>query len=312
MHTPARSLGISLLVVSLFGFGCFRIGPRVAQAPVSATLAPAEIVEHALAYVSLDGGAATVTRDGQTAPAEEGLELAEGDRVTVTTGTVSLIYPDSGASRLEAGTDLILLPHGGSSTSTSSVGTQIELLAGNIWTRFERLLGPDERFSVSTNNVVATVRGTAFGVSADPDGVDVQVADHQVDVTTQTTDEAGTSQSSIVRLVAGEGLKATSALFAPAESGTLKRMIRKLTMDETARRGYQFAIRRLELRALRAPERPVRLKISPRIPSEYVPRVQVLRAAFLREIQFAAPTRIPIMREQAPASSTPSVNGPTP
>lgn len=306
---PVRSLGFSLVAVSLFGLGCFRVGPRVAQAPVSL---PAEVAEHALAYVSLNGGAATVTRDGQKAPAEEGLELSDGDRVTVTTGTISLIYPDSGASLLDAGTDLVILPHGGSSTSTSSVGAQIELLAGNIWTRFERLLGPDERFSVSSNNVVATVRGTAFGVSADPDGIDVQVADHQVDVTTQTTDESGASQSSIVRLVAGEGLKATSALFVPSESGALKRMIRRLSVQETARRGYLFAIRKLEMQSLRAPERPVRLKIPPRIPTEYAPRVQILRNAFLREIRFAVPTRLPIMLEQAPASSTPSVSGPTP
>ena len=59
----------------------------------------------------------------------------------------------------------------------TGLGAKIILEAGKVWTRLERLLGRDETFSVESSDVVATVRGTAFGVSLIDGDVDVTVAD---------------------------------------------------------------------------------------------------------------------------------------
>lgn len=48
--------------------------------------------------------------------------------------------------------------------------TRLDLLAGGVWARVEKVFGQGEYFEIKTRNAVAVVRGTSFGLSVTPDG----------------------------------------------------------------------------------------------------------------------------------------------
>jgi hypothetical protein len=266
----------------------------------------------ALAYLRLNGGAAEIVRSGTRVQALDGLQLESGDRVMVTTGTVYVTYPDSGASRLEAGTDIVL------TTDDSKPGLvmQLELVAGRIWTRFERVFGSGEYYAVSANNVVATVRGTAFGMSIEDGAVDVQVADHEVAVTAEQGDplawRAGTVPR-FLKLSAGQGLRIATRGALP-DIQLLGASIRQLSVAERLAEGFKFGASRLLPERLRPPTEPVRLKIEPVMTPELIRYRELLlrRAAIMQAASstFVAPQRAPSLQETAPTTS-PKILGPS-
>jgi hypothetical protein len=315
-------LVMPLVALTLVGAGCLRIGPRIVRSPAPSNIPDTTQIASSsvtttqdvplpnigfsneirvLAYLRLDGGQAEVRRDGVSMKGEEGLELVSGDRVKVQTGPVSLIYPDAGETQIESDSEVVLMPHG-EDAKTGEVATELELLAGRVWTRFERLLGPEESFSVDGNGVVATVRGTAFGVSLEGDDVDVQVADHEVEVTTVDEEEAALAATSTVlttksvKLATGEGLKIQPAQFHLMQQPLIKTKVRKLTDVDRTAQGYRFASQRIRLERLRKPAFPVRMKATPEIPPELRRRLQLLRKRRIRQlelIRFQAPTSSP-------------------
>lgn len=313
-----RRLAIPLLILPLLGGGCFRIGPRIAKSPQPSPIATQTTSTTTnsdtpvLAYVALNGGSATVTRGSSSLPVEDGLELLQGDALEVTAGTVSLVYPDSGVSELQTGTKIEIIPDDGE--GETGVFTQIRLIAGDVWTRFERVFGPTERFSVAGNGVVATVRGTAFGMSVVGTDVDVQVADHEVLVTAEEEESAATSTQSanIIALSAGQGLRATAKVLTQLDATRVKALVRKLTITERGTKGFQFGSKRLLQERMKRPLRPVRLPIRPVVKPELEARIQILRRrAMLQKLypQFAAPLRAPI--DFIVPTTTPSVSGPS-
>lgn len=313
-----RRIAIPLLVLPLLGVGCFRIGPRIAKSPqaspvaTNATPATTPSDTPVLAYVDLNGGTAIVTRGSSSLPVEDGLELLQGDELDVTAGTVSLVYPNAGVSELEAGTKIAIIPDDGE--GETGVFTQIRLIAGNVWTRFERVFGPTERFSVSANGVVATVRGTAFGVSVVGTEVDVQVADSEVLVTAEEEESATTSTpaSNVIAIAAGQGFRATAKALTQLDPTRVKALVRKLSLTDREKRGFLFGSKKLSPERLTRPERPVRLPIRPVLKPELEARVQILRRrAMLQKLfpQFAAPLRAPI--DFIVPTTTPSVSGPS-
>lgn len=315
--------------VLVLGAGCFRVGPRVVKAPEkSGAVQVADGAgktqkldgryeesnsSTAMAYLESNGGEADVTRGGTKVAGRDGLELASGDRLTVATGTVYVVYPDSGASQLEAGTDLVI------SVDESKPGMvmQLELVAGRVWTRFERLFGKDEYYAVSSNGVVATVRGTAFGVSAHDGEVDVQVADHEVEVTTES---GGPSQwnpekiTQALKISAGEGLKIATRGALP-DIQLLKTSIRRLNVAERLAQGFKFGVNKLLPERLRRPTNPLRLKIQPIMSPELQSYRDILlrRAAFFMQATttFVAPTRLPTLQETTTPTTTPTIKGPS-
>lgn len=331
MQTNRRYLPMFLAAVSVLvlGAGCFRVGPRVVQAPekpgtiqvagdTGKTRKPdsryeASSSSTAMAYLKLNGGEADVTRGGIKVAGEDGLELASGDRLTVASGTVFVVYPDSGASQLESGTDLVL------SVDESKPGMvmQLELVAGRVWTRFERLFGKEEYYAVSSNGVVATVRGTAFGVSADDGVVDVQVADHDVEVTTESGGPSQWRPEKIMRALkisAGEGLKIATRGALP-DIQLLKTSIRRLNVSERLTQGFKFGANKLLPERLRKPANPLRLKIQPIMSPDLQSYQDILlrRAAFFMQATstFVAPTRLPTLQETTAPTSTPTIKGPS-
>lgn len=308
-----RSLALCALVLSaplLFGLGC-RARPRIVQAPTKPTeqTQTTESAPGVLAYARLNGSTADLTRDNTTAPLQDGQAVAEGDQIKVHTGTLELVYPDAGVSQVETGSEIVLLAQS-DAPREGEVSTDIQLIAGSVWTRFERLLGNTERFSVTSNGVVATVRGTAFGVSADTDGVDVQVADHQVEVTEQQAEEQGLAAKSSVVLQANQGLKVKQGVF--TTPAAVRRLIRSLNTSEKARAGFTFGANKLQLERLRRPAKIIPLLKLPRLPEAYRRRVEFLRkreAARRELLRFGTPTSTPDLNPTIDPSATgPGVN----
>lgn len=246
-------------MLAFVGAGCARgtvEPPTVASSSTQETIAP-------LAILQLDVGAATVTRGDETDSAPDGLELMPGDTVRVTSGTVALVYPEAGMSRLESGTVLTLLPDG---QGEGSVFTQIELSAGSIWTRLERLLGKDEKFSVSSNGVVATVRGTAFGVSAVDGEAEVDVAESGVDVNMIEARRDLRLASQGMRVGAGEKVRVAASTLGKLDAKAKKLLVRKISDQEKKAEGFVFAMKKIDEKMLRGPASRVRMKHAMEIP----------------------------------------------
>ena len=309
MNTHFRFL-LPLVAVSLFGFGCIQVAPRITQAPEAPATAPASSAA-AFAYVHLNGdGKANITRGTDTKSAVENAEVDGGDRVRVTNGTVSLVYTGAGETRLSNGTDMTIV----ADPKSSGLFAELRLASGEAWTRFERLLGTNEHFSVAANGVVATVRGTAFGVKVVGDGADVQVADHQVDV--QSVDGKA-MMTKIVHVVAGQGIRVSAQQFLTMEMTGLDAMKRTLSSVERNAAGFMFGSQPINAARLSAPSAPVQLfttqaSISPN-DEQRMNELQDANTQVQIQTQtqfFVSPSRGVNTNEQAPNGGTPSVKGP--
>lgn len=323
--TRQHAFVLPLLVVPLVAAGCLRIGPRIVKAPEPVPLeratpsAPVAPEPRIAAYLRLEAGAsAGVTRGAKGVEGEDGMELVAGDIVEAKTGSVSLVYADAGETLLEPGSRVAILADGG---AEGSIFTELRLLTGSIWTRFEKLFGADERFSVAANGVVATVRGTAFGVSVLNGDVDIQVADHEVEVTAEDEENALIDSTSTplladraVRIPAGHGLRTNAKTFVMRTSAELPKLVRVLDRTEKERTGYLFALRKIAAERLRRPLRPIPIRIPSVIPQTFERRMLFLRRRALLEARlrgWVPPTRGILPVEIAPTGTSPTLQGPT-
>jgi len=249
----------------LVGAGCARpMDQRSASSPKT----PQEEVT-SMGVLALEGGTATLVRGDVSVDAEDGTELLPGDTLKVTSGTVLIVYPDSGASHLETGTEVTLLPDG---DGKGSVFAQVELTAGSIWTRFERLLGTEETFSVSGNGVVATVRGTAFGMEIVDGEADVQVADHEVEVSVLEGRKDSALAKKTLKLGSGEGFRVAADAMKRLDPSGMKRLVRKLSQKEKAKRGFDFMSKKMSQELLKRRAK-VHMPGVPIIPVEFRDRI---------------------------------------
>lgn len=276
MQKAARYLALATMLagVSFFGWGCGQPATPVTNSQPTdqtqvatttesnASTTTEEIVAvqpKALAYLLLTKDADVKVRRGvdETNGVAE-MELYEGDEVEVITGQVRLLYPDTGESVLPQGTKLRLLPQG--QPGEGGLGVQLWLEAGKVWTRLERLLGKDEAMSVDANGVVATVRGTGFGIGLNDGKVSVVVADHQVEVSAGVVLNVGTTVTQSVTLASGNGLTidpATLDKMTDTRSELMKN-IRTLSSTEKKQPEYIFAQTKLAPAELTRPANPYR------------------------------------------------------
>lgn len=321
-----RKFVLLLALLPLVGAGCFRIGPRVVRVP-EAPLRPAvatttrstvdtEISSQGV-YLMINGGSVEIKRGEITSQAQDATELASGDRLIIKSGSVTLLYPDAGESVIEAPADLQILSNG---EDLNGLFAEIRLYAGTIWTRLEKLLGNEEQFSVAANGVVATVRGTAFGVTLQDDDFDIQVADHEVEVTTEDEQASFVSSTEkelirpVMKIAAGEGLKLKAAKGVRLDLMRLKDRVRKLDDMEKARKGYLFGLRAISPDKLKRPLNPVRLPFAPMVPRELLQRLNIIKQLQIRQASlniFMPPTRGVLDQEYVPTSTTPTTQGPT-
>lgn len=327
-----------VLVVALAGLGagCFKLGPRVvkdsaATQPTVATqqqtgqqkqtdgstgqaLQPGYQDTAVVGYLEMASDVKVdITRDGTKQAAQDSTELLDNDELQVTQGTAYIIYPDAGRARLDEGTDLVLLKD---ESADGNIFSQLRLNAGRVWTRFERLLGQDEYYSVSANGVVATVRGTAFGVAVKDDGVDIQVADHEVEVSNEAAVlvSANLEDANRIKLTAGQGIKiVTKGLLLP-NVRILQSAVRQLSVGEKLDEAFKFGLTKLPLDKLMRPAQPVLLPLKPVVNQDLkLYRDLLLQRRIMSQgasSTFIAPDRAPLLQEIQP-TTTPRVIGPS-
>jgi hypothetical protein len=108
--------------------------------------------------------------------------VSEGDTIETGNGSsAAIIWPDYGRTVIDANSKITLTK---ADKAGDKLNVNMNLDFGRMWTRLERLLGRDSGFEVRASNVVATVRGTSFGVERPRTGgnVKVQVAESRVAV----------------------------------------------------------------------------------------------------------------------------------
>ena len=346
---------IALAAIVVLGGTCRRTPPKV---PVSNTVTPPatetieESADDAMEEIDLSevGDPATlaillltqesqvtVTRGDEQTDAIHQMELYAGDEVNVIKGEVQLLYPEVGISILPEGTKLTIMP--GEGTENGGFSSQILLEAGKIWTRLEHVLGSDESFSVEASNVVATVRGTAFGVSMVNGEIDISVAGNQVSVSTRDAlkNLKDTAQKAVL-VASGNALKINPALFKSGDNprAELLKQLRKVSDTEKKDLYYRFGTQRLDMAKLKKPDQtfkwsaPIGVtdKMKDRLTPEQIQRLKAIQSrqiqirpellkdeAKLRElikksVRFQVPLREVLLHEMT-TTDTPSANGPT-
>jgi hypothetical protein len=135
--------------------------------------------------------------ESQFAAANGALEVHPDDEIrTGADGKVAIRWGDRGETRLDANTDLTIVA-APADDATTQAKVELELSSGRVWSRVLKLLDVDSGFDVKTDAVVATVRGTAFGVAK----VD---ADSQLAVTESVVDVAPRAGGSSTLLKEGK------------------------------------------------------------------------------------------------------------
>jgi hypothetical protein len=98
-------------------------------------------------------------------------EIFSGDRVvagdtivTDDTGTAVIHFPDGSLARIDT-KSRVAIDESRFAPESGDLRVRLSLFAGNVWSKIIQLATPDSQWQVQTSNTVATVRGTAFGVS---------------------------------------------------------------------------------------------------------------------------------------------------
>jgi ferric-dicitrate binding protein FerR (iron transport regulator) len=118
------------------------------------------------------GGAAQALAMGSDVQVGDALETSAGGRLEVSLADGSVVRLDE---RSRATLDAA------AQTAPKSWKVRLSLLAGALWSKVTRRIGPDAAYEVSTERFVAGVRGTEFLVEA-ADDHQVQVAEGAVEV----------------------------------------------------------------------------------------------------------------------------------
>lgn len=115
----------------------------------------------------------TLVNSSSTAEIRElktGDEVAAGSTLKVdASGLANLYLPNGSVVRLDHDT-VLTITEADYNPKTESIAVRLSLSVGKIWNKVVSLATPDSHWEVETANTVVTVRGTAFGVSADKKG----------------------------------------------------------------------------------------------------------------------------------------------
>ncbi len=149
---------VLLLLVGIFGYA-WSLGKIDEVAPLSAHI---EVIEGS-AELKKAQADAFQTVNGTTTI------VAVGDTVRAAKGAViEVVWGDQGVSRLEDGSE-ILIESAPDFASDETSAITLKLTAGRIWSRMVKVLDLDKPMQVKAGDVVATVRGTTYGVALEGD-----------------------------------------------------------------------------------------------------------------------------------------------
>jgi len=108
-------------------------------------------------------------------------EVSTGDSVrTDASARAQILWGDRGVTRLDPATEIVLdeAPKG---NTINTAFLRVRLESGRVWSRMLKMIDINEGMQVQTNNVVATIRGTSFGVAKEEDGSKIAITDSVVD-----------------------------------------------------------------------------------------------------------------------------------
>ncbi|GEM_PF-1094678 len=145
--------------------------------------------------------------DGAWTTASREQEIATGDVVrTGHDSTASISAFDFGESRLSANTEVTIQAARHEIEDGDSFVVQLYLSSGRLWSRLVRLFDLHSSFSVRSNTVVATVRGTAFDLQAETTSTILLVTDAAVEVSVGAGNAA---QQKLQPLIVSQGSTAS-------------------------------------------------------------------------------------------------------
>jgi len=129
-------------------------------------------IEHDPVDVRQSGGAWEQAREGMTLQQEDEVRTGKGGRAVVSFyGTAETTLREQTTIELH------------DATENGGIQTDITLLSGRIWSRVSQLLDLGSTFSVHANDVVATVRGTAFDLLNENGETELWVSESRVELT---------------------------------------------------------------------------------------------------------------------------------
>lgn len=139
--------------------------------------------EAPVAVLRVEQGEATVTSNGVTQVVTTETQVNAGDEVSVSaSGRAALYWDGYGRTLIDAGSKLRVTeasrPSGG-----NSIKANFLLEIGRTWTRIEQVLDVGSEVSAATSDVVATVRGTSFGVDRVGGASSIKVKESKVSAT---------------------------------------------------------------------------------------------------------------------------------
>jgi hypothetical protein len=165
MHMQMKPLliGLGVAVILIFlggaaiiGGGIFIVGQLVSQQTTTG--------EAPVAVLRVEQGKASVSSGGVLQEVKTETQVNQGDEIVVSDdGRAALYWDGYGRTLIDAGTKLRVTeasrPDGG-----KSIKAKFLIDIGRTWTRIEQVLDVGSEVSGATGDVVATVRGTSFGV----------------------------------------------------------------------------------------------------------------------------------------------------
>lgn len=137
--------------------------------------------EAAVAVLRVERGFATITTAGieQSVASDDETEVKTGDEIVVSDdGRAAIVWDKHGRTLIDAGTRLRVTE--AERPSGDSLRARLLIDIGRTWTRLERILDLDSEVSVGASNVVATVRGTSFGMERQGSETSVKVTESSV------------------------------------------------------------------------------------------------------------------------------------
>jgi hypothetical protein len=120
--------------------------------------------------LTIESGSITLVKDGITSTAINGQALsAPLELLSDATGRATVHFADGSELRIDHDSK-INLESGSFNHDTKDLSVSVFVHIGRVWSNIVSLATPASSWEVETSNVVATVRGTAFGVTAEASG----------------------------------------------------------------------------------------------------------------------------------------------
>ncbi|MFH0834361.1 MAG: DUF5667 domain-containing protein [Patescibacteria group bacterium] len=140
--------------------------------------------------------------------AKNGIQLKTGDDVEVQKGAeADIVFFDNSISRLSEGTKITLSQVEGEDSNKGVTRVKLKLSLGEVWSKVTKLVNNESTFEITTTDVAAAVRGSAFSIAVNESGnTSVMAVEHSLSLEKVRTSKLEKDESVVII----EGQKAVS------------------------------------------------------------------------------------------------------